>query len=250
MKNRIFILSIGLMWHSASIANPLSSVWYVQPIEDFSTERSWFSGGEFVLKQRLTPNGAVELIEDAPKKLKAKLVVGDHLVLATAGSLKAFCEHNVHPEKLFSRKAQTCLVDQNNDGKFESYFRRFNQTKKGMLVLGGKWPKKLKPITPIGYKEITPDEFNGNYFVAIERRNFFNIYGKENFQIAFGSEASVDRITSSISISSNELPKEVTILGASLTAHEEKDGKMSISVQRAMPRQPFGVSVTTSYRFY
>jgi|GEM_PF-5317526 len=249
-KYTILAVSLSFLWASAASANSLSVVWNIEPIEDYSTETQWFGGGEFVLKQRLIPQGAVELLSAAPKKLKTKLGAGDHLVLATAGSLSAFCEHKVYPEKLFSRKAQTCLVDQDGNGEFESYFRRFSQTKKGLVALGGKWPKKLKAIPPIAYKRIEPRNFGADYFVAIERRNFFNIYGKENFQIAFGSASSLDRITAPVSISSSELPKEVTILGARLTAHEEKDGKMAISVQRSMPKQPFGIAVTTSYRFY
>ena len=114
-------------------------------------------------------------------------------------------------------------------------------------MVSGRFPKKVKPIDPVRYREVSPATMRSVYFVGIERRNWFNIYSRESFTIAYGSAERLERLTTPISFKSSEMPRELTVLGSRFTAISEQDGKMLVRVSQAMPMQPFAVTVTTTY---
>ena len=93
-----------------------------------------------------------------------------------------------------------------------------------MLTIGGNRPKSPKAIAPTAYAQVDPATMRDEYFVAIERRNFFNIYSLESFMIAFGRDGELDRITAPVNFKSTDMPKDVEILGARFTALSEVAG--------------------------
>jgi hypothetical protein len=219
----------------------LSSLWFVMPTSPPAGEQQ-LAGGEFVLKQRLLPSGLAEL-ETLATVGKQVLPAGIQLVEAQAGGAKVFCV----PDLANGTFATPCLIDADKDGAFDSWFKGVTQTK-SMLMLTGRYPKEPKPIAAARYREVSPLKMRSDYFVAIERRNFFNIYSRESFMIAFGSEGRLERLTTPASFKSEEMPRELNVLGSRFTAISEHDGKMLVRVSQAMPLQPFVVSVTTTYR--
>ncbi|TGX53475.1 hypothetical protein E5A73_11600 [Sphingomonas gei] len=241
------ILATPSMGHAQS--RDLQSLWIVQPSSAPMGDRA-LASGEFVLKQRLLPTGLAELGSDiALGGGKAKLVSGTQLIAAGTEGAKVFCIAEVAKQKLIGASFQPCLIDSDRDGDFDGWFSAVSQTK-GLLTLAGKYPKKPKPIAETAYREVAPETMRDEYFVAIERRNYFNIYSRESFMIAFGREGQVDRLTAPISFKSTEMPRELTVMGAKFTAIAEQEGKMLVRVSAAMPRQPFGVMTSTTYNFY
>lgn len=226
----------------------ISALWWVQAAEPPQGERE-LASGEFVLKQRLLPTGLVEL--EAPVAIgSATLAAGTQLVDVNAGDgPEIFCIPEVAKQKLIGASFQPCLMDSDSDGDFEGWFNVISQTK-GLLTLTGKYPKKPKPLAATRYRIVPPQAMTDEYFVAIERRNYFNIYSRESFMIAFGRDGALERLTAPISFKSDEMPKQMTVMGASFTALSERDGKLVVSVTTAMPRQIFSVIKTTSYSFY
>lgn len=224
----------------------MSSVWLIQPTPAPEGERD-LAGGEFVLKQRLLPTGLAEL----PASLslgKETLPAGSQLIEVTTDGARVYCQPRIAKKKLLGH-AQLCLVDSDSDGRFDGQFHTTSETK-GLLTIGGNRPKSPKAIAPTAYAQVDPATMRDEYFVAIERRNFFNIYSLESFMIAFGRDGELDRITAPVNFKSTDMPKDVEILGARFTALSEVAGKMKIRVRAAMPKQPFGVVKTTSYSFY
>ena len=220
----------------------ISTLWIIQPAPPPTGERL-LAGGDFVLKQRLLPTGLAELA--APAALgSARFDAGTQLIKASAEGVTVYCRPYKPEQKLVG-----CLMDRDSDGDFEGWFDVVSQTK-GLISVGQNYPKKIKPLDEIGYRSIPITQMTDIYFVAIERRNYFNIYSRESFMVAFGREGSIERLTSPIAFKSSEMPKQLSILGATFTAVAERDGKMAVTVERAMPAQPFGVIKTTSYRFY
>lgn len=203
---------------------------------------------DHVLKQRLLPSGLVVLGRPLTKaEAGVDLPAGTQLieVKSTAGAV--FCEGKIQMGKWGGRK-QACLLDANWDGQLEAAFHSSSQAP-GLVNIQGKIPRKrLSLAAPVAYQRIDPGQSQLGAFVAIERRNFFNIYAMENFQILYGSGEKQERITSPVGFKSSEMPREVTIMGARFTALGEKEGKMAIRVDEAMPAQPFSVIQTTSYR--
>jgi len=219
----------------------LQSVWIIEPTVVPPGERA-LASGEFVLKQRLLPIGLAEL-EGPVTAGKETLPSGSQLVKVQTSAAKVFCVPDL-PKKVFWT---TCLIDADNDGSFEAWDEGFTRTR-SILMVSGKYPKKPKPIEPARYREVSPTSMRSVYFVGIERRNWFNIYSRESFTIAYGSEGRLERLTTPISFKTNEMPRELTVLGARFTAISEPDGKMLVRVSQAMPLQPFAVTVTTTYR--
>ena len=225
----------------------LQSMWVIQPAAAPAGERL-LASGEFVLRQRLLPSGLAEL--DAPVSINDEtLPAGTQLVEAQTSGIKVFCVPGVPRQKLVGASFQPCLMDSDGDGAFEGWFSALSQTK-SILMLTGKYPKKPRAIAATRYREVSPATMRDEYFVAIERRNYFNIYSRESFMIAFGLGDRVERLTAPVSFKSEEMPRELTVLGSRFTALSEQDGKMLIRVSQAMPMQPFAVATTTSYTFY
>jgi hypothetical protein len=246
---QLCIAATALAASPAAIAQSrdLQSLWVVQPIAVPEGDRL-LAGGDFVLKQRLLPTGLAELGADVALGTTT-FAAGTQLVAATAEGVKIFCVTDVAKQKLLGASSQPCLIDSDSDGDFDGWFNGYSQTK-GLLTLSGRYPKKPKPIAETGYREVPPGTMRDTYFVAIERRNYFNIYSRESFMIVFGREGQLERLTAPIAFKSSEMPRELSVMGAKFTAISESGGKMLVRISAAMPQQPFGIVKTTSYSFY
>lgn len=232
---------------SSAQSRDVRSMWVIQPVAVPAGEQL-FSSGEFVLKQRLLPAGLAEL--EAPVTIRDEILpAGTQLVKAQTSGATVFCVPEVPKQKLIGAAFQPCLIDMNGDGAFEGWFNAVSQTK-SMLMLTGRYPREPRAITAVRYREVAPAMMREEYFVAIERRNYFNIYSRESFMIVFGRDDRLERLTSPVSFKSEEMPRELTVLGSRFTALSEQDGKMLIRVSQAMPMQPFAVSTITTYSFY
>jgi hypothetical protein len=225
----------------------LRTEWRVEPAASLPGIRE-LGSKELVLKQRLLPSGLVELGRAVTKaEAGVDLPAGTQLIEVKSSAGTVFCEGEMHTGGLAGRK-QTCLLDSDRDNRFDTAFTYMPQAP-ALVVIEGRLPKKrLQLAAPIPYDRIDPARSRFDAFVAIERRNFFNIYGRENFQIVYGSGAHQERITVPIGFKSPEMPKELTILGARFTALSERDGKMTIRVDQGMPDQPFAVMRIVTYR--
>lgn len=242
--------TVSLLAMPSMAAEPrrdIRSTWIIQPAAAPSGDQL-LDSGEFVLRQRLLPSGLAEL--SAPLSIGDETFpAGTQLVEAQTSGMKVFCAPDVPKQKLIGASFQPCLIDADGDGAFEGWFNALSQTR-SILMLTGRYPKKPRAIAPTRYREVAPATMRDEYFVAIERRNYFNIYSRESFMIAYGHGDQIERLTAPVSFKSEEMPRELTVLGSRFTALSEQDGKMLVRVAQAMPMQPFAVSVTTSYTFY
>lgn len=214
----------------------------IVPIRTMPGERA-LAGGDFVLKQRLLPMGLAELAVPVTMG-KSRFEAGTQFFKAKTDGVAVYCRPYVPDDALVG-----CLLDRDSDGDFDEWFDVVSQTK-GLPSVAQKYTKKRKPVSEVAYRKVPVTSMTDEYFVAIERRNYFNIYSRESFMIVFGREGATERLTDPVSFKSDEMPKQLTILGAVFTAVAERDGKMVVTVQRDMPLQPFSVVKTTSYRFY
>lgn len=227
----------------------LFAAWEIQPATAPTGSRD-LAGGEFVLKQKLLPLGLAELPGrvDVPE-LKLSLAAGTQLIAVGSGQQPLFCDITRYAKKA-NASAIACFADLDTDGRFEGYFKGLSMTG-AILSLDGRVKfKNLKPITPLPYTALPPARFSQDLFVGIQRRNYFNIYSRESFMLVYGNESHTEEITQPIQFKSSEMPKAMTVLGARFTAISETAGRMRIEVKEAIPRQPFGVIRTTTYRSY
>lgn len=242
----------GVVLFFAAVASPVSAAeelsryistpWIIAPLNTIPGERA-LAGGDFVLKQRLLPTGLVELAVPVAMGSNS-FEAGTQFFKAKTDGVAVYCRPYAPDSALVG-----CLLDRDSDGDFDEWFDVVSQTK-GLPSVAQKYTKKRKPVSEIAYRKIPVTSMTDTYFVAIERRNYFNIYSRESFMIVFGREGRTERLTQPVSFKSDEMPKQLTIMGAVFTAVAERDGKMVVTVQREMPMQPFSVVKTTSYSVY
>lgn len=242
-------LAMALLVSGPAVADPrdLASLYVIQP-GDVPAGTRELSSGDYVVKQRLLPTGLAELAEPVTLKPGATVPAGTQLVEVQAEAAAVRCVAERAAQKMIGH-AQPCFVDADRDGRFESWFST-SSTTKGILTITGRVPKQPTMLdTPVAYRTIDPALHKPELFVGIQRRNYFNIYGRENFMIVFGHEGETSELTTPQWVKSAQMPKELGIMGARFTALSETAGKMQVRVDAAMPKQPFGVTVTTTYTF-
>ncbi|HET9638828.1 MAG TPA: hypothetical protein VFP12_06445 [Allosphingosinicella sp.] len=225
---------------AAAQSRRLVSFWVVEPAPHPVGIRH-LGGKEEVLRQRLLPSGLAELARVWSDPEVGELPAGMQLVEASSDSGAVYCEGDIREGE---SGGLLCFLDSDRDGRFESRFKAASSTPALAMFLG-KMPKAPKPLAePLEYRVVSPATSRIPAFVAIERRNYFNIYSRETFMIVFGTGEEKKRITDPVSFKSADMPKEMNILGARFTALSETDGKMAIEVHSGMPAQPFAVMAT------
>lgn len=244
------LLALGSLVAAPAAAQraQLATSWWIEEAAPPEGVR-FLASKEPVLKQRLLPSGLAKLTRSvADAETGFDLAAEAELIEVSGGAGPIFCDGRLKTVKFVGTSPQGCFVDQNGDGLFDAAFRMMSQTP-AFVTINGKMPKKLRPLaTPIPYQRVDPATSTLGAFIAIERRNYFNIYGLENFMIAFGSGDQMERITDPIGFKSSQLPKQMSILGSSFTALKEENGRLAVRVDAAMPRQPFGVMKTITFR--
>lgn len=222
----------------------LSTFWIIEPAPHPVGVRH-LGGKEEVLRQRLLPSGLAELARVWSDPEIGELPAGMQLIAASSDLGAVYCEGDIREG---DSDGLLCFLDSDRDGRFESRFRTVSSTP-ALVMLSGKTPKAPRPLAePLEYRVVDPKTSRIPAFVAIERRNYFNIYIRESFMIVFGTGDEKKRITAPIQFKSADMPKELTVLGARFTALSEADGKMAIEVHNGMPAQPFAVIKTVTYR--
>jgi hypothetical protein len=230
---------------AAAQSRRLISFWVIEPAPPPAGIRH-LGGKEEVLRQRLLPSGLAELARTwSDSEAEAELPAGTQLIAASSDSGAVYCEGDIRG---FGSDGLLCFLDSDRDGRFESRFKTASSTP-ALVMISAKMPKATTPLAePIEYRVVDPKTSKIPAFVAIERRNYFNIYSRENFMIAFGTGDEKKRITDPVHFKAADMPKAMTILGARFTALGETGGKMAIEVHSGMPAQPFAVMSTVTYR--
>lgn len=229
---------------AAAQSRRLVSFWTIEPAPHPVGVRH-LAGKEEVLRQRLLPGGLAELARVWSDPEIGELPAGMQLVEASSEMGAVYCEGDIRQA---DSAALLCFLDSDRDGRFDSRFKTASSTPALVMILG-RLPKAPKPLAePLEYRKVDPSASRIPAFVAIERRNYFNIYSREHFMIAFGTGDEKKRITDPVGFKSADMPKEMTILGARFTALSEADGRMAIEVHQGMPAQPFAVMSTITYR--
>jgi hypothetical protein len=235
---------LGAPGPAAAQSRRLISFWVIEPAPHPAGIRH-LAGKDEVLRQRLLPAGLAELARAWSDPEVGELAAGMQLIEASTDAGAVYCEGDIREA---DSRGLLCFLDSDRDGRFESRFKTSSSTP-ALVMLSGKMPKAPRPLAePLEYRTVSPKTSRIPAFVAIERRNYFNIYSRENFTIAFGTGDEKKRITAPAGFKSADMPKEMTLLGARFTALSETDGKMAIEVHQGMPAQPFAVMSTTTYR--
>ena len=228
------------------------TIWVVQPAEaPADTVEVGF--GDLILKQQLLPVGLAQLTGAFQDETGKRAFGAGTQLFRVLSDVPVYCVAGMREAKGFEKwlasgvTQQFCLVDSDSDGAFESYFEPISEVK-GLPTIAGKRPKKIKPIAPVAYEKIDPARMEKPFWVGIQ------YYGKplmkeaRNFNVAFGSDTSKGSLTSFVATEGSNYPISQQLLGASFSILEAENGKLKVHVEQPMPRQPFGVVHSVSYR--
>ena len=222
----------------------LQSVWTIQEDPALLGERT-LAREDYVLKQRLLPTGLVALSSDLEE---AGLTVGSQLIEVRSPGALVFCDPVPRAEKLVGH-AQPCLVDADNDGRFEGLFLTSSVTK-GILTIEGNRPKAPRAIVPIAYQRLDVAEFGLPLFVGVQYRGNANPVGNHVFQINYGSDTSVGSLTDRFVVTKATLPASQTPFGAQFDLLAQSPAGIQVRVSKTIPAQPFAVMKITTYKAY
>ena len=222
----------------------LLSVWTIQEDPTLLGEQT-LAREEYVLKQRLLPTGLAALSSDVEE---AGLRAGSQLIEVRSPGALVFCDPAPRAQKLIGH-AQPCLVDADNDGRFEGLFLTTSTTK-GILTIQGNRPKTPRAIAPVTYQRLDVTAFALSLFVGVQYRGNANPAGNHVFQINYGSDTSVGSLTDRFVVGKTTLPASQTPFGAKFDLLAQIPEGIKVRVTRTIPPQPFGVLKTTTYRFY
>lgn len=143
----------------------------------------------------------------------------------------------------------TCMMDEEDDGTFESWFRVSGQIR-GLPSLSGQVPRRPKPAGGVAYESIEPEAMETVYFVGIEYRGNNNLAGNEIFDLVFGTEGNTDKLTSRIAVSRRDIPYGREILGGRFTLLSSEDDVATVRIDKTFPEQPFGITRTITWQYY
>lgn len=196
-----------------------------------------------IVKQLLYPRGLAELVEPVSvRPVDPVLPIGLRLIAVSSTAAAIRCTLTANARILFGN-FHTCLVDSDRDGRFESYFTATNSVP-GLVSITGRVPKKLKPLAmPVAYRDIDPALYDQKLIVAIQWWGGPNLWGYKQFKVVLGGvgDAVTDLAGPGVVVKPTEFPKNMEILGSKFTALSEKDGVLSVWVEKSMPSQPFAV---------
>jgi hypothetical protein len=238
------VLAVTLSATARAADRSLHSVWTIQEDPTLLGERT-LAREDYVLKQRLLPTGLVSLSSDVAE---AKLTVGSQLIEVRSQGALVFCDPEPRAQKLIGH-AQPCLVDADNDGRFEGLFFT-SSTTKGILTIQGSRPKAPRTIVPVAYQRLDVTAFALPLFVGVQYRGNANAAGNHIFQINYGGETSVGSLTDRFMVGKAMLPASRTPFGAQFDLLGQSQEGIRVRVTKTMPTQLFGVMKTTTYTFY
>ena len=142
---------------------------------------------------------------------------------------------------------QRCLVDREGDGQFKAEFSPGSAVK-GVPQINIKLPEKLKPIPPLAYLIEDASALKGEFHVRSVYRGL-NMFGAALFELRYGTSTFEGTLSKRDLVKLDVMPKQFQLLGGTFRIEATGD-TLSISVVADVPRQPFGVSVRTTYIVY
>ncbi|HEX8364067.1 MAG TPA: hypothetical protein VF603_02150 [Allosphingosinicella sp.] len=232
------------------------ALWWVQPSHE-ALGRKTVREGDYVLRTRLLPSSLIRLTGDAVAAEGGRVILpaGSQLFsLSTAGPpIWCALERRSSGGRvtgavlggLVGRRApsQLCLIDLDRDGRLDAHFSA-NSPVRGVPNFSGNRPRNPAGLAPTAFEQLDPERMETEYFVGIRYGGVATLRSNPYFTISFGDGERQGHLTSSVS------PQDgvVTALGASFEIVSRNGETLEIDVRRNIPRQPFHVMRTVTYR--
>ncbi|WP_126516822.1 hypothetical protein [Sphingobium amiense] len=232
----------------------LLTVWRVQPPTDSSTTERSVKDGEIVLKQSLLPMSLATLDQSVEISANGLSVeAGSQLVQALTQQGRAYCALDTVSRakaSLFVKPIKglaICLLDSNEDGRFDSAFGMPGGT--GLLMVEGTIPKSALSVD-IPYTQRPVEEIKGDFFVALRYEQYFNIYGNRMFFLDYGGRGKTQSLTNFVKFNAKgPFPQSVDVYGARFTILNAEAEGVALRIDQPLLMKTFAVHSYTTTTF-
>jgi hypothetical protein len=232
------------------------ALWWVQPSRE-PLGRKTVRDGDYVLRTRLLPSSLIRLHADAVAAESGRVLLpaGSQLFGLSTSGPPIWCALARRSSGgtvagsvlggLVGRRApsQLCLIDLDQDGRLDAFFSA-NSPVRGVPNFSGNRPRNPAPLAPAAFERLDPEQMETQYFVGIRYEGVATLRSGPHFSISFGDEDTRGHLTSGVSPQNGV----VTALGAEFEIVRRDGETLEVEIRRNMPRQPFHVFQTITYR--
>lgn len=214
------------------------------------------SRGDIFMSSRVLPSTAAQLSGDLLDDKGAIVIPKGTELFGLKSDVPIFCTviQNAGSKfvgflvggQIFSN---TCFVDADHNGLFESWFGVTGQVK-GLPNYTGTLPNSDRKSVELAYVQIEPQSMRAVYFVGLQYLSNKNLFKNEIFDVVFGSVGNVGSLTERLLIRKKDIPGGLDLLGGNFTLLSSADGSAEIRINRPFSRLAFNVERTVSYKFY
>ena len=232
------------------------TLWWVQPSEE-PLGRKTVRDGDYVMRTRLLPPSLILLSADAVAARGARIVLpaGSQLFGLSTGGPPIWC---ALPRRstgasvggsllggLVGRRApsQLCLVDLDRDGRLDAFFSASSPVG-GVPNFSGNRPRNPNPLAPTAFERLEPEQIETDYYVGIRYGGLSTLRANPYFSISFGHERNRTSLTETVSPQGGV----VDALGGEFAIVRRDGETLEVDIRRNLPRRPFHVMRTVSYR--
>lgn len=220
--------------------------WRLLPAEGFSPAEKVASDEDIILRQAVLPVGLAVLEDEviAPEQLTL-VRAGTQLILASLGGRSAtYCavdSERVLPTGEVKRQlpaATLCLIDGDRDGKFDHAYRA-PMTSTIIPAVQDRTPKRASVVS-VRYRVVPPETIAGDFWVGVQYRQYFNIYGNRMLFTALGGRGGVATLSSFKTFKSKgAYPQYEEVMGAKITLLEPLEKSTRLRVETTMTPMTF-----------
>ncbi|HEX8653943.1 MAG TPA: hypothetical protein VF693_01805 [Allosphingosinicella sp.] len=232
------------------------ALWWVQPSRE-SLGRKTVRDGDYVLRSRLLPPSLIRLTADAVAERGGRVLLpaGSQLFGLSTSGPPIWCAlarrsggGRVAGGVLGGlvgggAPSQLCLIDLDRDGRLDAHFAA-NSPVRGVPNFSGNRPRNPARLAPAAFERLDPEQMETEYFVGIRYEGVATLRSGPHFSVSYGDEDTRGHLSRGVSPQSNV----VTELGAEFEIVRRDGETLEVEIRRNMPRQPFHVFRTVTYR--
>ncbi|MEA3015830.1 MAG: hypothetical protein QOI38_552 [Sphingomonadales bacterium] len=232
------------------------SLWWVQPSRE-PLGRKTVRDGDYVIRTRLLPPSLIRLNADAVAEQGGRVLLpaGSQLFGLSTSGPPIWCAVARRSTggrvpgavlgALVGRRApsQLCLVDLDRDGRLDAFFSA-NSPVRGVPNFSGNRPRNPARLAPVAFAELDPEQMETQYFVGIRYEGVATLRSSPHFSVSYGDEDTRGHLTRAVSPQNGVVAE----LGAEFEIVRRDGETLEVEIRRNMPRQPFHVFQTITYR--
>lgn len=254
LRKKLILLSFSAIFVAPSAISAknltYSAVWIVDPDQNIKSNAEWFEPSQTITSARLVPAKLFASTQDflldgiikIPSGSKFSAVISQNL---TVCGLQDVPKIGLDVIWNFGADKVICLVDSDNDGKFDRYFKisSTNFSKWGFLTGSGKIPSRLTPIDPVTLRPEDPQSLKNPPRVYIKYGWFASLAGKLIFQVCLNEDEGGYRtcLIPDASVKNSKIPGKFELLGSTFFVDAKDGNRVHVAQLTPIQRQPLFV---------